>query len=103
MFEYMHSKNIIYRDLKPENLLLDESGSGRVMLADFGLSRELDFYTHNKYSVGIGSGQYADPQVDEGNYNRADQWSLVVISFECLCNRLLSSISVRVVSAPIDT
>lgn len=37
MFEYLHSKNIIYRDLKPENLLIDNIGYLR--LTDFGFAK----------------------------------------------------------------
>lgn len=37
MFEYLHSKNIIYRDLKPENLLIDQDGYLR--LTDFGFAK----------------------------------------------------------------
>jgi len=61
MFEYMHSLGIIYRDLKPENLLID--GHGFLKLTDFGFAKETNGKT--TYTL-CGTPDYLSPEILTG-------------------------------------
>ena len=78
--EYLHSKNIIYRDLKPENVLFDDIG--HIKLCDFGLSKIL---TENDDMCDsfVGTDFYIAPEVKFGKYNKtADFWSFGCVLYE---------------------
>ncbi|KAM7333889.1 hypothetical protein ACRRTK_007209 [Alexandromys fortis] len=78
---YLHDLGIIHRDVKMENILLDERG--HLKLTDFGLSRRLS-QGARAYTI-CGTLQYMAPEVLSGGpYNHtADWWSLGVLLF-CL-------------------
>ncbi|XP_065216059.1 serine/threonine-protein kinase SIK3-like isoform X7 [Planococcus citri] len=78
--QYCHSMNIVHRDLKAENLLLDSNND--IKLADFGFSNT--FVEGQPLSTWCGSPAYAAPELFEGQeYDgpKADIWSLGVVLY----------------------
>lgn len=83
-FSYMHANGVIYRDLKPENVLI--AADGHLKIIDFGLAKTgmVEGQLSNSF---CGTIEYMAPEIaaGEGHTFSADWFSLGALLYEMLC------------------
>lgn len=81
--QHLHARKFLHRDLKPQNVLLTQSG--RVCLADFGVASNLEHSQDFRRSI-VGTPAFMSPEMLEGRpYNcKTDQWALGCVLFEIM-------------------
>ena len=81
IFDYLHKKNIIYRDLRPQNILFNKNGY--IKLAEFGLAKKME--SDVTFTM-CGTPEYYSPEmIRKTGYNKStDYWSLGILLYEML-------------------
>jgi cGMP-dependent protein kinase len=86
--EALWDRNIVYRDLKPENVMLD--AQGYIKIIDFGISKMLGEGPDSLTFTTVGTPHYMAPEVmcGRGYGLEVDVWSLGIMLFEFICGEL---------------
>ena len=79
--QYLHERKFIYRDIKPENIMV--LGNGFIKLIDFGTAKAIN----DKTKTIIGTPHYMAPEVilGEGYSFKVDFWSIAICMYEFMC------------------
>lgn len=83
-----HHNGIIHRDVKPQNILMDEDGD--VKITDFGIAMALTATSHTKTNSVLGTVHYLSPEQARGGMatKKSDIYSLGIVFYELLTGKL---------------
>jgi serine/threonine protein kinase len=88
---YAHLRGVIHRDIKPDNILIDEP-TGRAMVTDFGIARAMEAGTRLTLTgIAVGTPIYMSPEQAVGEREidgRSDIYSLGVLGYQMLTGRV---------------
>ena len=86
--KHAHSRGIVHRDIKPQNILVD--GSGNIKVSDFGIARIADVPTLTKADMAIGTVQYVSPEQAQGKKaeSTSDIYSIGIVLYEMLTGKV---------------
>ena len=86
---YAHGQGVVHRDVKPDNILL-ERGSGRALVADFGIARSVQAPGVSAEHELVGTPEYMSPEQASAEPldGRSDLYSLGVVAYYALSGRL---------------